>query len=686
MIKSYDIDSLAIEISEFTSTPLPLVFSKPFMGYLKGYLSRWAEKSIVLENDYIDSGFLDDYSKYYAKNFRNYSKKCLRIHFFNIEEKELQNIHHLTLSNHEISEIKEKYIGYAVIRPIPEFFVGKVCLKHWFDDEKHFFLSAHKSVQASLFGIDFAIDTIPFMEQDHVISVCATSALWSFFHASKYIGKESLKSPFSITKDALVNNNCYDDNNLTPGYTVEMICDCIKNNGLIPLHFDVDVENEDVLKEYIHCFLESGYPVILGLDVYRKKITENPYSEKFKKDNKGKDDYEFHGLHAVTVLGDCFVDSDETKIYIHDDMIGPYACLHKSDFCWELDFKETASHSLEPHSPEFYVPTDIIIGIHPKIRLPYKSIRLFCKYLLNDINSICNHGQKDSELIKGFKYKVRVIESNNIKSFLRTNASLYYNAEDLVITPLPRFVWIADFYYGESNVCFSFVFDATEVPQGKSLLYILYADVSFVKILTNLYNFYKSPIINNSNKGNVYEMMDSNVYPFYNYFNDKMNQIEKHDELLTRLFGNAKSPKYIKDEEYVHDEVKGQNAFKFKCFEDVEKNKFSFDKNQEYYLWIIDEEGYLYIGTENKDDPNALNKGHPTIINGRKGRIGGEIHYSRSSGNCLCSCKKWIIDSKSGRYSWSDSNPEKINEYLKNALTERFIPYFKGYTFEIKEL
>ena len=40
-----------------------------------------------------------------------------------------------------------------------------------------------REYKVSLFGIDLAINTIAFQEQDRVVSACATSALWSMYHA-----------------------------------------------------------------------------------------------------------------------------------------------------------------------------------------------------------------------------------------------------------------------------------------------------------------------------------------------------------------------------------------------------------------------------------------------------------------------------------------------------------------------
>ena len=153
---------------------------------------------------------------------------------------------------------------------------------------------------------------------------------------------------------------------------------------------------------------------------------------------------------------------------------------------------------------------------------------------------------------------------------------------------------------------------------------------------------------------------------------------------MTELYGFAKSPRYINPEEFTAVELKDQNAYKITSKEDA--NKFKFDSNIDYYIWIIDEEGFLYIGTEDKEDLNSVNKGHPTLIQGRKGRIGGEIHHKN-----LTEDQKdiivWTINSKSGRYSWEDDSNSKdnISHYLRNALNEKFRLYFSELRFDIED-
>ncbi len=65
-------------------------------------------KLAVIEKEYVDSYFLDEYKAYYARSFNRYSSICSRIHFFSMEQFE-----------------------EAICRP-SEFYLGSIVLLHCF--------------------------------------------------------------------------------------------------------------------------------------------------------------------------------------------------------------------------------------------------------------------------------------------------------------------------------------------------------------------------------------------------------------------------------------------------------------------------------------------------------------------------------------------------------------------------
>ena len=188
-----------------------------------------------------------------------------------------------------------------VIRPIPVTFIAKLCLKPY-EEEIHNLL--RKEYKVSLFGINLSIKTIAFQEQDRVVSACATSALWSMYHAHIDFPFQCIPSASSITKSAIERSGA----DMAEGLNPEKIVQQIESNGLKPilvnLEYDIDFV---VLKETIKILIDSKLPLILGVDVNNEK----------GETSKGK--------HALTVLGYEEKDNKLTALFVHDDRYGPYA-------------------------------------------------------------------------------------------------------------------------------------------------------------------------------------------------------------------------------------------------------------------------------------------------------------------------------------------------------------------------
>ncbi len=78
----------------------------------------------------------------------------------------------------KIKELKESYLGFSVIKPLPVTFLGKTCLKAYSNDsndgsERHYI---HRQYIANLLGIQFSVDSVAYQEQDKVVSACATTS------------------------------------------------------------------------------------------------------------------------------------------------------------------------------------------------------------------------------------------------------------------------------------------------------------------------------------------------------------------------------------------------------------------------------------------------------------------------------------------------------------------------------
>ena len=680
-ILPYSIDVVCASVNDFTDTPISIIKRKRFIGYLNSYINHFSKEkgdiSILIEKKYIDRSYIQDYSDYYVKCFNLYKRDCMRIHFFNCSESNLSIVNNFEKVDEKvINNTVKSYLGFIVIRPIPSTFIARACLKRYESPEDkldHYIIS--RIVKAHLLGLDFAVETVPFIEQDRVLSVCATSALWSFFNAHSNVDKNQIPSPYQITTTAINMNamSIVAPDQMDSGLTIDMMCNCLKTLGLVPQFFEIKEENSAFFYELIHVFVSSNIPVILGLTVYDRKPDAK------LKEQGGK------GLHAVVVLGDELCDAVNfqkvnfnfstkserlSKLYIHDDRIGPYARLEYKDGNWNLPYDGRISDDV--HNTEFYEPTDIVIGLYPKVRLPFATVWNFAYYLNENIKVLFDlhpdTKKSDVKIAKtGFEnilWDFKLEDGSDLKRRIRNSDVLSNSKKNFLEMSLPHYCWVVKAYLF-SQIIFEVILDATDVSQGKYVIDIIFYKTASKVLFQNLHEYFDKIIKDEG--GNAFsELIQHGLWPLYKWFSPESDIFSA----LDYQFGETKIPKYIKSNEYNNDELKNQKPIVLTSKDD--SSLFVLDKTQNY-IWAINKDGFLIIGKEDKDEQSEF-KGHPTLLQGRPGRIAGELHFDGT---------KWLVNSKSGRYSYPYSNDD-AEQYVRNVIKDRFSVYYPEEIFEFE--
>lgn len=678
-ILPYSIDVVCASINDFTDTPISIIKRKPFIGYLDSYINHFSKEkgdiSIIIEKKYIDRSYIQDYSDYYVKCFNLYKRDCMRIHFFNCSECELNTVNCFEDSNEEITNnIVKSYLGFIVIRPIPSTFIARACLKRYENPEDkldHYIIS--RTIKAHFLGLIFEVETIPFIEQDRVLSVCATSALWSFFNAHSNVDKNQIPSPYQITTTAINMNamSVVAPDQMDSGLTIDMMCNCLKTLGLVPQFFEIKEENSAFFYELIHVFVSSNIPVILGLTIYDRK----PDAELKEKGGKG--------LHAVVVLGDELCDvvnfkkvdfnfstksENLSKLYIHDDRIGPYARLEYKDGNWNLPYDGCISNDV--HNTEFYEPTDIVIGLYPKVRLPFATVWNFAYYLNENIKALFdlhpNTNESDAKIAKtGYEnilWDFKLENGSDLKRRIRKSDVLSNSKKNFLGMSLPHYCWVVKAHLFSQTI-FEVILDSTEVSQGKYVIDVLFYKSASKVLFDNLSDYFEKIIKDDG--GNAFsELIQHGLWPLYKWFNPEPDIFSA----LDFQFGETRIPRYIKSNEYNNDEVKNQKPVVLTSRDD--SSLFKLEKDQKY-IWTINKDGFLLIGKEDKDDLSEF-KGHPTLLQGRPGRIAGELYFDGT---------KWLVNSKSGRYSFSYSD-EDAEHFVRNVIKNRFSIFYPTESFD----
>ena len=476
-ILGFSKDTLADAFSN-DKIPKSQVTNHAGVEYLFGYLNDLKTKTIVIEYNYIDGDYLDDYSVYYVKCFGDYNRRCKRLHFL----KKHPSFHplsdstftHLISKNCEQSDLKsfmESYNGFSVARPLPEAIIGRTLLKTYDNNGQRRHFTAVKSNKANLFGIPIEFESLAFQEQDTVLAACATVALWSSFHKCSELFGTRTYSPAQITKEA---SQVIHHARPIPsrGLRVEQICNSIKSVGLEPEVFAVTKTTP--INSLIYGYLKAGIPVILGVDV------------------------EGIGLHAITLVGYSLKDipcishevSDSmgyipsmglriNEFYAHDDQIGPFARM------------EVIPHSDEPvyftgswkdNQSGLYrrlFPKVICVPVYNKIRVNYLDVRRFLTKFHKVIKSLIPSDAKS-------EWDLYLTTTNRYKKDTKATGILSDEIiQKIILTQYPRFLWKAILRVNNIEIV-ELLADATDMARSLSIFQINWCNEKYENAFNSL--------------------------------------------------------------------------------------------------------------------------------------------------------------------------------------------------------
>jgi len=422
----YSIDNLAKICSECTGTPLPWVKEKPHIKYyFNEYFQHFVAQgtvTIVVQKKYTDRDYLEDFAAYYVRCLPKYDSRCYRLHFFNLQfdDAELQKACFKQSVVLNVDSLNENYLGFIVIKPLPERFIGRTCLKT-FLHEGHRYYPATRQYEVHLLGFNLCVNSLAFQEQDTVAAACATSALWSIFHGTGKLFHHQIYTPVEITKRATEQIPCLDRDIPNHGLAPLHICSAIKKIGLEAELLTPSTER--AFKSVIYAYLKCGIPLLLGAELFDLSVPNKPESK---------------GYHAVAVTGysmdtaqvsqqskhDIILTSSNIdKIYVHDDGIGPFARLtfRKMPSMGNIVLDSSWRGINGKMGSVIFVPQWIGLAVYHKIRIRFE--RPILEYLIK-FEAVLEL-LRNSGLIKSLQkpeWDVFLTTENQLKTDLLTSA------------------------------------------------------------------------------------------------------------------------------------------------------------------------------------------------------------------------------------------------------------------------
>jgi hypothetical protein len=345
--------------------------------YLTAFLKRHDRpaKALLIESPYVDRHYLEEFAGYYATALYPPPSKTTRIHV--LSEKHTDEQFRLILERASAGEfqagcdaLQAIYLGYIVVRPIPSAPIGRTVLAPYESTKvRRCFAPATTHHSVHIAGLNVQIDGVPFQQQDQAVGACATTAIWSAISRVARADGGRAPTPLAITLAAT--RHLLSDRPLPAlsGLDLSQTLAAIRESGFSPWVLKAEVEH-DTFKLALKCCVRSGIPVILQL--------------RYESDA---------ALHAVTVVG--FREDDDaepaadiavalgggsvtlrakgmSRIYAHDDRLGPYA-----RFVWQSPTGEATWPLLQflagqPGFEKYEAPGKIwnaIVPLYPKLRL-----------------------------------------------------------------------------------------------------------------------------------------------------------------------------------------------------------------------------------------------------------------------------------------------------------------------------
>lgn len=391
--------------------------------YLFAYLGAIGVNTIVVELDYVDADYLDDYANFYAKSFEPIPKRCRRLHFFTTSFDSASFLDYVVgVRSHDL--LQESYAGFVVARPLPTATLGRTVLATYPSDAGRRHYPTTRTYHVNLFGMGLQVESLAFQMQDTSLAACATVALWSCFQKTQDIFKSLAPTPVAITRAA---NRLLASARPFPsrGLQVQQICNAIAAVGLDPEVYSVTPSLP--LASLVYSYLRLGLPVLALVKIPNlggHAIALTGYSMR---------DTQQLALEggAVQSLFPKLIGSRIDEFYAHDDQKGPFRRLRLNSATGPdsiVTFRDSGW-------PGDLVPEFLIIPVYPKIRTGFREVSKYLLLLSTVAGWVCT--------VADFEWDVYLTSANDFKKSIHSDPNLNAHPmkEKLLLDGFPKYLW-----------------------------------------------------------------------------------------------------------------------------------------------------------------------------------------------------------------------------------------------------
>ena len=390
---------------------------------------------VCLENNYVDKVFRDSYYHYYASKASAISRDCIKMSFFLDSEREMQEGYFLDYSLHNI--IKEKYKGFAILRPTIPNIIGRSAISPDIILGGENFVSCKVKIKSSISGFKCETDAFPYSSQDGEIMTCAETSIWAImeYYGNKYPEYTPLLPSKIIDLMKLSSAERQLPSKGLTGLSISYIVKCC---GLGPRLYQQSYFDD--LKNILGCYVESGIPIIVSLSnantlhpiprppkstvnqavlcVGREKLTKEHIDDAVAKKSQQLD------------CGQKLIDFDDIyKRYVFiDDNFPPY----------QLDYLDTpVTRYSNDKKWEGCIIDHFIAPLHNKIYLEPHRVKIYIRKLLS--TKYFSHLRDNLITLRTFLCSAR-----SFRNYVNTSEMSEGMKRQIGNVYMPKFVWVVE--------------------------------------------------------------------------------------------------------------------------------------------------------------------------------------------------------------------------------------------------
>ena len=233
-----------------------------------------AAKGVLVEHGYVDKDYRSTFYNFYAKKGRQYRADCVRLHFF---DGSVRYDEARTDIDSPDGRPQDHYFGYIVLRPTIVATLGRSVLSPniRLGARGRAIQSAH---HVNLLGHQLTVWGFPSMAQHIDIAVCAHVCCWAIL---RYYSQTFPQYREYLVYDITQLVAPFDPGGLVPslGFDDQVAERVFHASGCFPLLVvKGNLSSNDAFYSQLLAYLESGFPLYVGMDAEEHAIVMVGYS------------------------------------------------------------------------------------------------------------------------------------------------------------------------------------------------------------------------------------------------------------------------------------------------------------------------------------------------------------------------------------------------------------------------